>query len=64
MACGPLWIVKPYIVAPEAEDDLGKSGVTCSVKQAWQLPIGFSVNWWTPLGTCPMFPAKDISGLT
>jgi len=27
VACGPLWIVKPYLVAPAAEDDL---------KQIWR----------------------------
>ncbi len=31
MACGPLWIVKPYIVAPEAEDDL---------RQIWRYLLG------------------------
>src|SRR5579863_439805 len=31
MACGPLWIVKPYVVAPDAEDDL---------KQIWRYLLG------------------------
>ena len=31
MACGPLWIVKPYLVAPDAESDL---------KQIWRYLLG------------------------
>ena len=31
MACGPFWIVKPYLVAPEAEQDL---------RQIWRYLLG------------------------